>query len=375
MMWTRTGIATLVLSLVGCASCPDSSDTAFLEAFYLWHHDRNTPQSILLLQEYLERGENRCKHHVEEARELARKINRNTSQQARTQAENLRNLIESAGRRTPWWAWLGHKFLFPNWAPALALPPGRDADHEDVSIQTADGLWLRARWFECPDEIPAPLGKPRPTVLFLHGAGGDVHRWRAMGSRYQDALGAHVLVLDYRGYGDSQGSPSEAGTYLDSRAAYEYLRSQRHTDPERLIIVGQSLGGGIATELATSGAEHAALVLDSTFANVRRVGNEIVPFLRLGKLLAARYPSAERLRQTRYSKPVFISHGLADRLISADHARELAAAVEGPVALRLYEGMGHYDTRQSEYGDDLRRFLQQHVPKPLLETRTDKRAR
>lgn len=256
-------------------------------------------------------------------------------------------------------SWLADRILYYNWGPSPAFPASREAAFEDVFFDATDGTRLHARWYECPHDWPAPCGRTRPTVLFFHGNAGDVDRWRHVGSRWQDSLGANVLVVDFRGYGRSRGRPSAASFALDSRAAHAWLM-QRDVDPSRLVLVGQSLGGGVVVELATSGVEHAALVLESTFTNVRAVADGLLwNRLPLGRLLRDAYPSEELLDG--YDKPMFVSHGDEDRLIPVEHARRLVEVTSGPTELLVIPGLRHHDKRPETYGAAVREFLSRHL--------------
>src|SRR5262245_22499977 len=124
---------------------------------------------------------------------------------------------------------------------AWAATPARiGLPYETVELTTSDGVKLSA-WF-----IPAP--EARQALLFFHGNGGNIsHRLTSIEQFHQ--LGLHVFIIDYRGYGQSEGSPSETGTYRDAEAAWRYLVEERGFNPSQIIVFGQSLGGAVATWL------------------------------------------------------------------------------------------------------------------------------
>jgi len=245
------------------------------------------------------------------------------------------------------------KIIFYNWGPAVPFPPRRHVDVENVRIDVFDGVRLHAYWIPCPPEYASPIPGVRPCVLFFHGNAGTVERYRWVGARWQDALGADLLLIDYRGYGKSTGTPTEAGVLADARAAYDWLITDRKIPPERIVIVGQSLGGGVACALARE-VPHQFLVLESTFSSLPDVVDELLPLTGAGRWLWDAFPSAERLRG--YSRPCFISHGTSDWLIHHRHSERLRGAVSGPATLRLYKGMRHMDRRPPEYEAELREF-------------------
>jgi fermentation-respiration switch protein FrsA (DUF1100 family) len=249
--------------------------------------------------------------------------------------------------------------VFYNWGPTRSLPAGRAADYEEVWLATSDGVRLHANFFACPDTIHNPFPGPRLTVLFLRGTGGTIRRWRVMGGRWQDALGANVLLFDYRGFGRSAGNATEEGLYLDGQTAYDWLVQQRGTDPSRIAIVGQSLGGGVATHLATN-VPHVALVLESTFTSIPDVARRLFFAAPLRRWMQLQFPNESRLAG--YARPLFVSHGERDRLVLPSHAERLIAAARGPKELFVIPRMAHLDRRDAVYGRRVRQFLLQTLP-------------
>ncbi|MGF1465414.1 MAG: alpha/beta hydrolase [Sandaracinaceae bacterium] len=332
------------------------ADSIFYEGYYLLHAVGDRVAAALALRRYL--GLGRGHHHGAAERELrALEASLAADERSELAADSAR--VELASQPRSLLRRLVELFVYPCWAPVMPFPPARVARHEDVRIRARDGVWLHGRYYPCPDELAAPLGRPRPTVLFFHGNGGDVKRWRSIGSRWQDAVGAHVLVVDYRGYGRSEGWPSEPGLALDARAAYRFVRTARGVDPSRLLLAGQSLGGAIAVELATSGHPHAALVLESTFTSLAAVLDRLFLGLPAGRLLPSAYPSRERLEG--YAQPLFVSHGTWDLLIPPAHGAGLVEVAAGPKDLLLLPRMGHHDRRGSTYGEALQAFLRRSL--------------
>lgn len=189
---------------------------------------------------------------------------------------------------------------------------------EDVSLRTADGETLAA-WH-------APLVSARGTVIFFHGNAGNIsHRigelaaWRS--------LGFSVLLPDYRGFGASSGSPSEAGLYEDAEAAWRWVTTVRGVAPDRVVIAGRSLGGAVAIESAFRHAP-GALVVESTFTRLPDVAAGVYPFLPVRLLLRERFASVEKIGAIRCPK-VFL-HGVEDALIPISMGRALYAVAAEP---------------------------------------------
>ncbi len=178
-----------------------------------------------------------------------------------------------------------------------------------------------------------PNDRSAYTLVYIHGNAEDLgdirpqldllHRW-----------GYSVFAYDYRGYGTSNGTPSEQNAYQDADAAYTYLTQQLKIPPQQIIIYGRSVGGGSATELATRHAV-AGLILESTFTSAFRV---IVPF---PLLPFDKFSNLDKVRKVRC--PVLVMHGLADSTIPVRHGRVLYAAASEPKMSLWVSAAGHND--------------------------------
>ena len=229
-----------------------------------------------------------------------------------------------------------------------AAPP---APIQDVELQLADGTKIHARWAPYPDATGA--------VLFCHGNGGNIEGWGGTVREIWQQTKSSVLIFDYPGYGRSAGTPSEAGCYAAADAAYRWLTETAKVAPERLLIWGESLGGGVAVELA-SHAPHRALVLVRTFTSLPEVGEDQFPLLPCASFMANRFPSVERIGQCR--SPVFIAGAEQDRLMQLRHSQRLYAACTAPAELCVLRGLGHNDPLPIGFYDSLRTFLAAKAP-------------
>jgi len=227
---------------------------------------------------------------------------------------------------------LERQFVFFPDRTLYATPALLGLPFEEVRFAAADGVRLHG-WY-----VPGEAG--RPLVLFCHGNAGNIsHRLESL--RHLHALGLAVLLFDYRGYGLSEGSPSEEGTYADARGALAWLR-QRGWEPARTIYAGESLGAAVALQLSLE-APPAALVLEAPFPSVAAMGWHHYPLLYplFGWLLSARYDSAEKIGRLR--APLLIIQGGADDIVPPAMARRLFNAAGEPKTLRLIPGAGHND--------------------------------
>lgn len=218
---------------------------------------------------------------------------------------------------------------FPERALA-ATPAQAGLAYEPVRFTSADGVGLSG-WF-----IPAP--EARVTLLFCHGNAGNIsHRLESIRQFHQ--LGLNVFIFDYRGYGESEGQPTEAGTYRDVEAAWRYLVETRGLASERIIYFGRSLGAAIAAWLATQHPPR-ALIVESAFTSAPDFGAEIYPWLPVRLLARLRYPTREYLKSVKV--PVLVVHSRDDEIVPFRHGESLYAAARAPKEFLEIRG-GHND--------------------------------
>jgi uncharacterized protein len=250
-------------------------------------------------------------------------------------------------------------FLFQSrlvYAPSIgreltATPGDAGLQYEEVWLDTADGERLHAWFVAVPDA--------KGVVLLCHGNAGNIsHRIDYLSMLH--GLGYASLVFDYRGYGRSSGSPTEQGTYRDADAAWDHLTSIRGFEPERIAVLGESLGGAIAAWLA-SRRRPAALVLSSAFTSVPDLGAEIYPILPVR--LLSRFDYDTRAYVLRAEVPILIAHSPQDEIIPFRHGRALFEAVRAPKAFLAMRG-GHNDGflfSEREWTGALGEFLDRHM--------------
>lgn len=197
----------------------------------------------------------------------------------------------------------------------------------DVIITTEDGEELRAFW-KRPDD-------GRTLVLYFHGNGGSLwnRRFRA------DALGEDgrgVLMVSYRGYSGSTGSPTEEGLHKDARAAYTFARE--HVAPERILAYGESLGTGVVMRLAAENPL-GALVLDAPFTAAADVAARLYPIVPVRLLMLDQFRSIDLVDEV--SAPALVMHGRRDHVVPFDNGRALYEALPGPKRFLAFPDSGH----------------------------------
>jgi fermentation-respiration switch protein FrsA (DUF1100 family) len=222
-----------------------------------------------------------------------------------------------------------------------------------LKLATTDGQTLDG-WF-----VPASR-EARGLVIFFHGNAGNIaHRLDYL--RMFHDLGLGTLIIDYRGYGQSSGRPSEQGTYLDADAAWLHATQTLGFPPDRIVLFGESLGGGVAAQLAAK-QRPAALVLASTFTSVPDMGADLYPLLPIRLLAHIRYDSLARLAEI--ACPLLVIHSRNDDIIPFAHGRRLFEAARPPKQFLEIEG-GHNEGfvfAREDWIRQLDAFLRRVVP-------------
>jgi fermentation-respiration switch protein FrsA (DUF1100 family) len=203
---------------------------------------------------------------------------------------------------------LESRILFPGWAFSQDWDePQVNLQAREVSLTSADGTAIHA-WFTAPPGWRPETG----AVLYSHGNGGNLsHRQYAM-ARWRNELKTAVLIYDYPGYGKSGGRPTEAGCYAAGEAAFAWLVDEQKVPPGEIVLLGSSLGGAVATELATR-HEHALLVLTGAFTSFSDIAQKTVFWLPSRWLVSHRFDNLDKI--ARVKGPVLIAHGTDDRTV------------------------------------------------------------
>lgn len=236
---------------------------------------------------------------------------------------------------------------FPDHLPLDLSPPRWAGNAEEVWMDCEDGVRIHGLWWAEPAE--------GPVILFLHGNAQEVYSWSLVHQELAP-VGCRLLLIDYHGYGKSEGEPHEAGLYLDGRAAMGWL-GEHGVDESKIIVFGKSLGGGVACEIAQD-RRLRALILESTFTSLARAARKLFPFFPPGVPLGESYNSLSRLPRVRC--PVMVIHGDRDELIPVGEGMDLYEAAPEPKELYLVQGAGHNDVSMvagSNYAYRISSFL------------------
>jgi len=221
-----------------------------------------------------------------------------------------------------------HSIYYPD-KKIEATPRDLHLPYEDIDFKTSDGLSLNG-WL-------VPAGPGRLTMVFCHGNAGNIS-YRLEKIEIFHNLGINVFIFDYRGYGRSQGQPSEQGLYDDAAAAYDYLLSRKDIDTDKIIIYGCSLGGAVATDLAAR-RKAAALILDSTFPSAVDMAKVILPFVP-SFLIRSKMDSAAKIRAI--SIPKLFIHSPEDDIVPFVLGQKLFKAAPQPKQMLKISGDHNY---------------------------------
>lgn len=235
----------------------------------------------------------------------------------------------------------------------LATTPGHhELLFEPVTLTTSDRENLVAWWL--------PARRERGVLLFLHGNAGN------MGDRIEslkifNSLGLSTLIVDYRGFGRSTGTPSESGLYEDAETAWRYLTGNRGIDPMKIVVFGRSLGGGVATHL-THRHSTRALILESAFTSVHDLTTDHYPFLPVRWLMNDKFDSMSRIHALQ-TGALLIIHSTDDEIVPYRHGEELFEAARGNKELLTISG-GHnngFIVTGDAYVEAIDAFLDKHL--------------
>ena len=198
---------------------------------------------------------------------------------------------------------------------------------EDVWMTTADGVRIHG-WYCTPQEgagEQSSTASTGMTLLWFHGNAGNLsHRYAMV--RELIKLPAAVFIIDYRGYGRSEGSPSEAGLYLDARAAWNHLTNERRIPASKIVIFGDSLGAAVAIDLATE-VEAGGLIVQSGFTSIADMAAEVMPFVP-GFIIRTKMDSLGKI--PRVHGPKLFIHSPVDEMVPYHMGRRLFDAAREP---------------------------------------------
>jgi pimeloyl-ACP methyl ester carboxylesterase len=232
-------------------------------------------------------------------------------------------------------------------------PPGLVV--EDVELQSRDGNTIHAWW-----SIPPGWAPEKGAILYSHGNGNNLSGRGGNILRWKNELHRAVLLYDYPGYGRSTGKPTEAGCYAAADAAYDFLIQHQKVPPGEVILLGSSLGGSMATDLAVR-REHRMLILINAFTSFPDMAQKTFPWLPARWLVRNRLDNLAKI--TSCPSPIFITHGTSDGLIPFSQGERLFAAAPEPKRFFRREGEPHAHPQSAAFFQAVLAFLYETRPK------------
>jgi fermentation-respiration switch protein FrsA (DUF1100 family) len=216
-----------------------------------------------------------------------------------------------------------------------AVARGSGCIVEDCSYESEDGVRLHSWW--CRRAGSEPGG---PVILFFHGNAGNLSHRADLMVELANRVGADVVVAGYRGYGRSEGKPSEEGLYADARAAWRYVTVDRGVVPGRVVVFGKSLGGGVAVNLASE-TDPAGLIVESSFTSIPDMAARHYPFVPKF-VIRTRMESLAKIADI--GCPLLVIHSRADEVVPFELGRALFEAAAEPKTFYEVVGAGHNET-------------------------------
>ncbi|WP_254508525.1 alpha/beta hydrolase [Anatilimnocola floriformis] len=248
--------------------------------------------------------------------------------------------------------WMETQLIYP--APQYPVGDWKSAKAhgwENVDFQSADGTQLNGWYHE--------VQQPQAYLLYCHGNGENVSYLGEYLAGLSDRYQINIFAFDYRGYGRSQGSPHEKGILADGDAAQQWLAKRAKIKPNEVVLMGRSLGGGVAVDLAARNGAR-GLILQNTFTSLPDAAAFHYPIFPVRWLMRNRYNSVARI--TQYQGPLLQSHGDNDSVVPFELGKKLHAAAVGPKQFFVNKGLGHNDGDPKEYRELLGLFLKSLPP-------------
>jgi uncharacterized protein len=239
------------------------------------------------------------------------------------------------------------RFIYFPERSLTTTPADAGIGHRDIHFDTEDGVRLHGWW--------VPGREHELTVLWFHGNAGNLSDRVSLLELLHHDLGVGVFMFDYRGYGASEGRPTEAGLYADARAALNATTAEADVRPEEIVLVGQSLGAAVAVELATDQRVR-GVVLEAAFTSIPDMARHHYSFLPVWPLLRTDFDSESRIAEI--DAPLLMLHGRHDEIVPIAMGRKVFVAAREPKEFNEVAGAGHNDVYLAEdYMSTLGDFL------------------
>jgi fermentation-respiration switch protein FrsA (DUF1100 family) len=241
--------------------------------------------------------------------------------------------------------------LFHPTAASASWEPPPSTRMEDLELHLADGTLIHSWWYPTKDWKPED-----GATLYFHGNAGNLSHRGGVADRWQREMGQAVLMVDYPGFGRSEGTPSETGCFAAADAGYEWLTREKRVPADQIFIYGGSLGGAVAVDLA-SRHRHRALILVDTFASMPEMAHYVIPYFPVTGLVHNRFDSASKIANC--MSPIFQIHRTGDPVVPYEQGKRLFNAARARRHFVKMEGTDHDEALPDGMYERFRSFLKE----------------
>lgn len=249
---------------------------------------------------------------------------------------------------------LENRLVYPGAYDRSWSEPPPELEIENIFLPLDHNTLIHGWWTLTPDWSP-----DKGAILYSHGNGGNLSHRADLLNRWKNELGLPILIYDYPAYGKSTGQPTEQLCYSACDLAYRWLTEQQRVPPDRILLLGSSLGGAITIECAT---RHPCrmVICCSTFTSLQDMAKRQFPWLPVRWFMRHNMNSLERI--DKINAPIYLVHGTADTLVPHQMSEQLHAVARDPKQLLLLPGHPHTHPDQPEFFNSLRQFLKECSP-------------
>ncbi|ORY97135.1 Alpha/Beta hydrolase protein [Lobosporangium transversale] len=248
---------------------------------------------------------------------------------------------------------------FPEGSRTHVIKPSQyGLPYEDLTLVTSDEVKIKAYLIKQSDDLVA---RKRPTILFLHANAGNMGHRLSIADVFYRQFGCNVFMLSYRGYGLSEGSPTEKGLKIDAKTALNYIKGHPVLSETKLIAYGQSIGGAVSIDIVAKNQDQfSGLIIENTFLSLPKVIPHVLPMISALSFLCHQIWNSEQMIQYISRLPVLFLSGKKDELVPPAHMMELHRLLDttGEVVWREFPNGTHNDTcLKPGYFEAIKAFL------------------
>jgi len=238
------------------------------------------------------------------------------------------------------------------------------SDYDDLKISTPDGEVLSAFFIRPSNKRLAK----KLTIIMFHGNAGNIGHRVPIAKMLEENIGCNVLMLEYRGYGLSTGTPNEEGIMIDAQTGIDWLRQQEETKGSSIVVYGQSLGGAVSIALVAKNqkaGDITGMILENTFTSIKKLIPSAFPPARFLAPLCHQYWASEDILPLITAIPILFISGLKDEIVPPSHMQQLYSVCKAKTKIwkAMPNGAHNDSVAEPYYFDYIAAFIQEHVLK------------